>query len=85
MSLTDFDHIQTKAEPAPRSRPLDPTREELAVLSRTERAAFRLTHRMNRGRWKGDYGSLVEDRVRPLYEALKAGPGREERFTTRLA
>ena len=52
MSLTDFDHIQTKAEPAPRSRPLDPTREELAVLSRTERAAFRLTHRMNRGRWK---------------------------------
>lgn len=31
---------------------LEPTREELAVLSRTEWFAFRLTRRMNRGAWK---------------------------------
>ncbi|HYO63456.1 MAG TPA: lysophospholipid acyltransferase family protein [Pyrinomonadaceae bacterium] len=54
MSLTDSEQVQTKlgdAPAAPRWQ-LEPTREELAVLSRTERAAFRLTHRMNRGRWK---------------------------------
>ena len=31
---------------------LEPTAEEWAVLSRFERLAFRLTRRMNRGRWK---------------------------------
>jgi 1-acyl-sn-glycerol-3-phosphate acyltransferase len=31
---------------------LEPTTEEWAVLSRFERFAFRLTRRMNRGRWK---------------------------------
>ncbi len=31
---------------------LEPTPEELAVLSRKERFAFRLTRRMNRGAWK---------------------------------
>jgi len=31
---------------------LEPTREELSVLSRTEWFAFRLTRRMNRGAWK---------------------------------
>ena len=30
----------------------NPTPEELAVLSRMERFAFRVVHRMNRGRWK---------------------------------
>src|SRR5215471_18593563 len=33
-------------------RPLIPTPEELCVLSPFERFAFRLTHRMNLGRWK---------------------------------
>ena len=32
--------------------PIEPTAEELAVLSRFERFAFRVTHRMNRGAWK---------------------------------
>jgi 1-acyl-sn-glycerol-3-phosphate acyltransferase len=31
---------------------LEPTSEELAVLSQFERFAFRFTHRMNQGRWK---------------------------------
>jgi 1-acyl-sn-glycerol-3-phosphate acyltransferase len=31
---------------------LEPTHEELAVLSGMERFAFRVVHRMNRGRWK---------------------------------
>lgn len=31
---------------------MDPTHEELAVLSSMERVAFRVAHRMNRGRWK---------------------------------
>ena len=31
---------------------LQPTREELAVLSTTEKIGFKLTHRMNRGAWK---------------------------------
>jgi 1-acyl-sn-glycerol-3-phosphate acyltransferase len=31
---------------------IDPTPEELAVLSSMERLAFRLVHRMNQGRWK---------------------------------
>jgi len=33
-------------------RPLEPNPDELAVLSRFERFTFRLTHRMNLGRWK---------------------------------
>ena len=31
---------------------LEPSTEELAVLSQFERFAFRVTHRMNLGRWK---------------------------------
>jgi len=34
------------------SEALEPSAEELAVLSRFERFAFRITHRMNQGRWK---------------------------------
>jgi 1-acyl-sn-glycerol-3-phosphate acyltransferase len=34
------------------SRSLEPSPEELAVLSGFERFAFRVTHRMNQGRWK---------------------------------
>jgi 1-acyl-sn-glycerol-3-phosphate acyltransferase len=34
------------------SEALEPTAEELAVLSPFERFAFRITHRMNRGAWK---------------------------------
>lgn len=33
-------------------QPLDPSPEELAVLSGMERIAFRFAHRMNQGRWK---------------------------------
>jgi 1-acyl-sn-glycerol-3-phosphate acyltransferase len=33
-------------------QPIDPTPEELAVLSWMERFSFRLVHRMNQGRWK---------------------------------
>ncbi|MCO6511953.1 MAG: 1-acyl-sn-glycerol-3-phosphate acyltransferase [Aridibacter famidurans] len=32
--------------------PMFPTEEELSLLGTTERAGFRLTHRMNLGRWK---------------------------------
>jgi 1-acyl-sn-glycerol-3-phosphate acyltransferase len=39
----------TRAAP---SEPLLPSAEELAVLSPFERFAFRVTHRMNLGRWK---------------------------------
>ncbi|MBD0373999.1 MAG: 1-acyl-sn-glycerol-3-phosphate acyltransferase, partial [Pyrinomonadaceae bacterium] len=31
---------------------IEPTKEELAVLSVMERFAFRVVHRMNKGRWK---------------------------------
>lgn len=34
------------------SKPLAPSREEIAVLGATERLGFRLTHMMNRGAWK---------------------------------
>lgn len=34
------------------SKPLVPSREEIAVLGATERLGFRLTHMMNRGAWK---------------------------------
>lgn len=40
------------ALPDSRSQPLEPTSEELGVLSRFERFAFRVTHRMNLGGWK---------------------------------
>ena len=47
---------QSLSEAAPtmasQSEPLVPTPEELAVLSSFERFAFRVTHRMNLGRWK---------------------------------
>jgi len=43
--------IREGTSPAP-TRVLVPTPEELAVLSGFERFAFRLTHRMNLGRWK---------------------------------
>lgn len=36
--------------------PLIPSREEISVLGRTERIAFRLTHRMNTGTWKRFWG-----------------------------
>ncbi|HEX8472825.1 MAG TPA: lysophospholipid acyltransferase family protein [Pyrinomonadaceae bacterium] len=38
-------------EPTPDGR-IEPTPEELGVLSSMERLAFRVAHRMNRGRWK---------------------------------
>ena len=38
--------------PAPTSIQVLPTRDELAVLSRFERCAFRLVRRMNQGNWK---------------------------------
>jgi 1-acyl-sn-glycerol-3-phosphate acyltransferase len=38
--------------PGSHSQPFEPTPEELAVLSSFERFAFRVTHRMNLGRWK---------------------------------
>ncbi len=34
------------------AEPLDPTQEELAALDLLERFAFRVSHRMNQGRWK---------------------------------
>jgi 1-acyl-sn-glycerol-3-phosphate acyltransferase len=34
------------------SKPLAPTREEIAVLSATQRLGFRLAHTMNKGAWK---------------------------------
>jgi 1-acyl-sn-glycerol-3-phosphate acyltransferase len=34
------------------SKPLAPTREEIAVLSATQRLGFRLAHAMNKGAWK---------------------------------
>src|SRR5882724_3971537 len=40
------------ALPDSRSQPLEPTSEELGVLLRFERFAFRVTHRMNLGDWK---------------------------------
>ena len=38
--------------PSDQSEAVEPTLEELAVLSQFERFAFRVTHRMNRGAWK---------------------------------
>ena len=38
--------------PVSLSQPIEPTADELAVLSSFERLAFRVTHRMNHGTWK---------------------------------
>ncbi|MEJ7618037.1 MAG: hypothetical protein WKF30_13995 [Pyrinomonadaceae bacterium] len=55
MSLTErdpaFTNLQTAGEESIESA-ADPTNEELSVLSWLERLAFRVAHRMNRGRWK---------------------------------
>src|SRR5439155_12578419 len=45
-SRSDIERLRLMGEP------LGPTAEELAVLSPFERFAFRVTHRMNHGRWK---------------------------------
>lgn len=56
MSATDHQTVQTReqAEAVRESggQSLEPAPEELAVLSPFESFAFRLTRRMNRGRWK---------------------------------
>ena len=44
---------ETKAQsPKTEEQLINPTPEELAVLNRMERLAFRVSHRMNLGRWK---------------------------------
>src|SRR5262245_13654301 len=48
LAKADQDAIQTTDAGVP----LVPTAEELAVLGKTERAGFWLTHRMNLGLWK---------------------------------
>ena len=45
-SISDIEHLRSLG------KPLEPSAEELAVLSSFERFAFRVTHRMNQGRWK---------------------------------
>jgi 1-acyl-sn-glycerol-3-phosphate acyltransferase len=40
------------SQPSASLKPIEPSVEELAVLSPFERLAFRFTHRMNLGRWK---------------------------------
>ncbi|OLE52163.1 MAG: hypothetical protein AUG51_19605 [Acidobacteria bacterium 13_1_20CM_3_53_8] len=45
-------HEQSLKRKALGEKPLEPLPEELAVLSGFERLAFRLTRRMNEGRWK---------------------------------
>lgn len=47
-ALTEFKDQRPKTE----DEPINPTSEELAVLSGMERFAFRVSHRMNQGRWK---------------------------------
>ncbi|MEO6051728.1 MAG: lysophospholipid acyltransferase family protein [Pyrinomonadaceae bacterium] len=49
--MTD-ETIQTRENETGLERPLVPDRTEIAVLDRTERMGFRLTHRMNLGVWK---------------------------------
>src|SRR5687768_319781 len=39
----------------------DPTREELSVLAPVERAAFRIVHRMNKGRTKAVLSALQRE------------------------
>lgn len=51
--MSDSIQAMTDArEGEPLTSALQPTPEELAALSKFERFAFRLTHRMNRGSWK---------------------------------
>ena len=51
--MSDSIKAQTEAQRGgPPIPALEPTREELAALSKFEQFAFRLTRRMNRGRWK---------------------------------
>lgn len=51
--MSDSIQARTRARgDAPESHALQPTPEELAALSKFEQFAFRLTLRMNRGRWK---------------------------------
>ena len=54
MSLTE-PKLATLSKPSPPAALLavsEPTPDELAVLSLTERVCFRVAHRMNQGRWK---------------------------------
>ena len=48
----DYEQQDTSIEPAHHLSSLEPTREELDVLSPFERFAFRFVRRMNRGQWK---------------------------------
>lgn len=52
--LTDIDRSSKIQDQGPKSKDqsIQPTHEELAVLSWFERVAFRLVHRMNQGGWK---------------------------------
>lgn len=55
MSLTERDPALTNFQPSDTElieSAIDPTPEELEVLSPLERIAFRVAHRMNRGNWK---------------------------------
>jgi len=49
---TDYEQGPARIEQFNQPLSLEPTREELAVLSPFERFAFRLVRRMNRGTWK---------------------------------
>ncbi len=50
--MSDLIHNSKKTQLSP----LLPNDEEIAVLSSTEKFAFKLTHRMNQGRWKQLWG-----------------------------
>ena len=54
MTLTDFDTSPTPLDRPSKTalRAYEPTPAELSVLAPIERFAFRVTHRMNAGRWK---------------------------------
>lgn len=53
MQISDTRETQVKQNLQPAANDyLHPTKEELYTLSATERFCFRLTHRMNQGRWK---------------------------------
>ena len=48
----DYEQLESPIEQIDQPSSLEPTREELAVLSSFERFAFRFVRRMNRGQWK---------------------------------
>lgn len=48
----DYEQVDSSVEQSDHLSSLEPTHEELAVLSVFERFAFRFVRRMNRGRWK---------------------------------